>query len=116
MSSRLALESWQLLFPAIGIGIFAAVFFAVVIRVWRMRSPAVDHLGHLPLEEESVAGATAAPPRVDAGPIASLGRNPPRQCSLQRTRETTPEGVSARTASFDSRPLKPGPEAPAHLS
>jgi hypothetical protein len=82
MSSRLALESWQLLFPAIGIGIFAAVFFAVVIRVWRMRRPAVDHLESLPLADE-------LPLRVDAG---------------------------VPTASLDSRQLKPGPEAPAHLS
>ena len=65
MSSRLALESWQLLLPAFGIAIFAAIFLGVVIRVWCMKRPWVDHLGNLPLEVES--------PKVDAGPrTASL--------------------------------------------
>ena len=53
MSARLALESWQLLLPAIGLAIFAAVFFGVVIRVWRMKPPAVGHLENLPLEADS---------------------------------------------------------------
>ena len=66
MSARLALESWQLLLPAIGLGIFAAVFFGVVIRVWCMQRPAVDHLENLPLELEERSSPVAG--RGEAGP------------------------------------------------
>jgi len=53
MTSRIVFEDWQLLFPAIGIAIFAVIFLGVVVRVWRTKTPRVHHLENLPLEEES---------------------------------------------------------------
>jgi len=53
MSERLGLESWQLVFPAVGILIFIAVFAWAVVRVWRMKRPELDRMLHLPLEQET---------------------------------------------------------------
>jgi hypothetical protein len=53
MTSRIVFESWQLLFPAIGIMIFIGVFVGAAVRAWRMRPPRIRHLENLPLEEES---------------------------------------------------------------
>lgn len=79
MSTRLALEPWQLLLPAIGLGIFAAVFFGVVIWVCRMKRPAVDHLENLPLELDEKPSPVAG--RGEAGPgsptSTSSGQAPP---------------------------------------
>jgi len=58
MISRLEFDPWQLLFPAIGFCLFAAVFICVVIRAGQMRRPSVDHLQNLPLEEESSRAAS----------------------------------------------------------
>lgn len=53
MSERLAFESWQLVFPAVGIVLFMAVFLWVVFRVARMKRPVVDHMLQLPMEQET---------------------------------------------------------------
>ena len=82
MSSRLALESWQLLFPAIGIAIFAAIFFAVVFRVWRMKPPRVEHLGQLPLEAEE----SRSPARERRDRIANNLSNPDPRSSTTHGR------------------------------
>ena len=82
MSGRIAFESWQLLFPVIGIGIFAAVFFGIVFRVWRMKPPAVGHMEALPLEGEHTTS-----------PGAGLGEAGPGS----PTPATVPQPVSAVT-------------------
>lgn len=53
MSERLAFESWQLMFPALGIVLFMAVFLWAVVRAWRMKRPSLDRMLHLPMEQES---------------------------------------------------------------
>lgn len=53
MSERIVFESWQLVFPAVGIVLFMGVFLWVVFRVSRMKRPAVDHMLQLPMEQES---------------------------------------------------------------
>jgi len=53
MRDRLILESWQLVFPSIGIVLFMAVFAWVVFRAVRMKRPALDRMLHLPMEKES---------------------------------------------------------------
>lgn len=58
MSERLALESWQIAFPAIGIVIFMAVFLWAVVRVLRMKRPTIDRMLQLPMEQESSRPAT----------------------------------------------------------
>ncbi len=53
MISRVTFEAWQLVFPTIGIAIFAAIFIGAVVRVRRMKAPRISHLENLPLEEET---------------------------------------------------------------
>jgi len=53
MRDRLVLEAWQLVFPAIGIVLFMAVFLWAVVRAARMKRPALDRMLHLPMEQES---------------------------------------------------------------
>jgi hypothetical protein len=53
MRDRIILESWQLIFPSIGIVLFMAVFVWVVIRATRMKRPSLDRMLHLPMEQES---------------------------------------------------------------
>lgn len=53
MTARVAYEAWQLVFPAIGLAIFATVFLGALGRVWRMKSPRITHLEKLPLENET---------------------------------------------------------------
>lgn len=60
MTSRIAFDAWQLLFPAIGIAIFAAIFLGAVFRVCRMKTPRLRHLENLPLEAESPRRAAAS--------------------------------------------------------
>ena len=62
MSERLALESWQLAFPAIGIVLFMGVFLWAVFRVARMKRPTIDHMLHLPMEKESSRPASHVRP------------------------------------------------------
>jgi uncharacterized membrane protein len=62
MSERLALESWQLAFPAIGIVLFIAVFLWSVVRVVRMKRPTIEHMLHLPMEQESSRPASHVRP------------------------------------------------------
>lgn len=52
MSARIAFESWQLLFPVIGFGIFATIFLGVLFLVVRMKSTSVSRIENLPLEDE----------------------------------------------------------------
>lgn len=52
MSSRLAFDSWQMLFPSIGFCIFSVIFVLVGIRVMRMSRASVDRMEQLPLTEE----------------------------------------------------------------
>jgi hypothetical protein len=58
MTSRIAFDSWQMTFPAIGFVIFVIVFGFVVMRVWRMTKGSVQHLEQLPLEQESPRSAS----------------------------------------------------------
>lgn len=62
MSERLALESWQLAFPAIGIVLFMAVFLWAVFRAARMKRPSLDRMLHLPMEQESSRPASHVRP------------------------------------------------------
>ncbi len=62
MSERLALESWQLAFPAIGIVLFMAVFAWAVFRAVRMKRPALDRMLQLPMEQESSRPASHVRP------------------------------------------------------
>jgi hypothetical protein len=57
MSSRIAFDSWQMLFPSIGFCIFAGIFVLAVIRVMRMSRSTVDHMERLPLSEEQSSTA-----------------------------------------------------------
>ncbi len=52
MFSRVAYDSFQLIFPVIGFFLFAGAFTAVVIRTFLMRRKNLDQLSHLPLEDE----------------------------------------------------------------
>lgn len=63
MRSQIVFESWQMLFPAIGFVVFAAVFFWVVLRVIRLKRPSLEHLENLPLEKESSRPASHARPQ-----------------------------------------------------
>lgn len=62
MSARLGLESWQLVFPVIGIAIFFGVFIWAVVRAIRTKRPALDHMLQLPLETESSRPASHVRP------------------------------------------------------
>jgi cbb3-type cytochrome oxidase subunit 3 len=48
-----AFESWQLIYPAVGLVIFFIVFLGVSFWATRMKRPSLDHLENLPLEKES---------------------------------------------------------------
>ncbi len=62
MSERLALESWQLAFPAIGIAIFAGIFIWAVIRTLRTKPPTLERMLHLPMEQETSRPASHVRP------------------------------------------------------
>ena len=53
MSSRIAFEGWQIVFPAIGFAVFVLIFILAVIRAVRMKRKSVEHLQQLPLDDES---------------------------------------------------------------
>jgi hypothetical protein len=58
MNLRLVLEDWQIWFPIVGFLVFVGAFVGIVIWVGRMKHPKVDHLEHLPLEEETARRVT----------------------------------------------------------
>ena len=53
MSERLAFESWQLAFPALGIVLFMGIFLWAVVRAVRMKRPVSDRMLQLPMEQET---------------------------------------------------------------
>lgn len=53
MSSRVAFDAWQIVFPVIGFTLFFALFLWLFFRAVRMKRPSIDHLENLPLEEEN---------------------------------------------------------------
>lgn len=57
-----AFESWQMIYPAIGLVIFGVVFLWVSFRATRMKRPSLDHLQNLPLEKESPRPASHVRP------------------------------------------------------
>jgi hypothetical protein len=52
MFSRVAYDSFQLLFPVIGFILFATVFLFTVVKVALMKKTTVTHLSSMPLNDE----------------------------------------------------------------
>ncbi|RME68432.1 MAG: hypothetical protein D6781_11015 [Verrucomicrobia bacterium] len=52
MSSRVAFEAWQMVFPPIGFIVFFTLFIWLFVRAVRMKQSSLNHLENLPLEEE----------------------------------------------------------------
>lgn len=54
MFRRVALESWHDLVPYVCFALIAGAFLLIVWRAVRMKKSEVDHLSHLPLEEDPI--------------------------------------------------------------
>ena len=52
MFKRLILEDWHQNLPFIGFAVFFTVFVIVVIWTFRMKKEKIEHLAHLPLEND----------------------------------------------------------------
>ncbi len=53
MSARIAFDAWQMIFPAIGFGIFALIFLVAVFRAVRMSRRSIGRLEQLPFDAET---------------------------------------------------------------
>ena len=51
MFRRILVENWQTTLTLVSFAIFAAVFVAVLIRVWRASREEIARLANLPLED-----------------------------------------------------------------
>jgi cbb3-type cytochrome oxidase subunit 3 len=52
MFSRVAYDSFQLLFAHIGFFLFATIFIGVLVKVFLMKKSTIDHLSSMPLNDE----------------------------------------------------------------
>jgi ABC-type arginine/histidine transport system permease subunit len=51
MFRRILVENWQTTLTLVSFAIFATVFLAVLIRVWRASREEITRIAHLPLED-----------------------------------------------------------------
>ena len=52
---RIQWEDWHLILAAVALILIFAVFILVVIRIMRTPASKLDHLSHLPLEDEKAS-------------------------------------------------------------